>query len=426
MNDDPVFTMRKILFLFLLVLPFFVSCKKLELYKKNIRLVKVSELSSAKVSDSAVVALLAREMGVRAEISYTLSEDTALRYLREKEVDLAIIPNNINCSDASLRTVAPMLPRILVILALNLDRNETRDLAKLFRKNTIIYEDLSRVDSLFFRTFLSGIGLNFGDIKGLKVNSLDLDQWRDSTLVFAGLTHMHNPIMKKLIGEGAYFVSLDDVALLGHGSTVDGIILNYPPAMPFILPKAYYDGKPVEPVLTVAIPDILITRKDESNALIYDLVKSLVENKKRLVDMDNIYKLLQTSELTNESFTFPLHSGAVDYLNRDKPSLLTRYAAVIWPFISIIAILAGAFASVRRRMRLRQKLSIESFYRRLLSLRKRAMSAGDDKKKDQMINELRKLRSEAFDALMDNKLIADDTFQIFLILYSEVFNEIKR
>jgi hypothetical protein len=416
--------MRKTFILFLIVLPLFFSCKRLELYKKNIRLIKVSELSSAKVSDSAVVALLAKEMGVRSDICYTLSEDTALRYLREKKVDLAIIPNNISCQDASLRTVAPMLPRILVILAMNIDRNETHDLAKLFREHNIIYEDLSRVDSIFFQTFFSSIGVRFDEIKGQKVNSLNLEQWRDSTLVFAGLTHMHNSVMKELIGEGAYFISLDDASLLGHGSTVDGVVLNYPPAMPFILPKAYYKGKPSEPVLTVAIPDILITRKDESDAFIYDLVKALVENKKRLVDMDNIYNLLQTHKFTSEAFTFPLHDGAVSYLNRDEPSLLTRYAAVIWPFISIIAILAGAFASVKRRMRLRKKLSIESFYRRLLSLRKRAIRAGDEKKRDQLINELRKLRSEAFDALMNDQLIADDSFQIFLILYSEVFNEI--
>ncbi len=418
--------MKKILLLGLPLLFLVVSCKNVELYHKGVRMVKVSELSSAKVSDSAVVALLAEKLGVRTRIFYTLSEDTALLYLHERKADLAIIPNNVHVRDGSLRTVMPMLPRILVILAMNVDAGDRKNLKELFEKHTVVYEDLSRIDSIFFRTFFESIGVDFNRNHGLRVNSLDMSRWRDSSLVFAGLTHMHNPLVRRLLDEGAVLVSLDEVDLLGKGSMVDGVILNYPWAIPYILPKAFYKGHPEYPVLTVAIFDILVTRKDEPTALIYDLVKAIAGNKGHLVAMDHVYNLLQVSGFEDEMFSFPLHEGTLEYLNRDEPSLISRYAAFLWPLISILAILAGAFASIRRWMSLRKKLSIESFYRRLLSIRKKALRVENVKARKKLINDLRQLRSEAFDVLMENRLVADDSFQIFLILYSEVFDEISK
>jgi hypothetical protein len=91
----------------------------------------------------------------------------------------------------------------------------------------------------------------------------------------------------------------------------------------------------------------------------------------------------------------------------------------------MLAILAGALASVNRRMKMRKKLSIEKFYRKLLLFRKRAMKESNEKEKEKLLKEVQKLRTEAFDALMEDKLVPDNTFQIFLILYGEVMEELQ-
>jgi len=417
--------MRKLLIFILLSASILSSCEKLEIYKHHLKMIKVTELNSAKVSDSAIVRLLKEELNEDVSIRYTLSEDTALEMLAKGKVDLAIIPNNTKYHAADIRVIAPLLPRIFVVLTHNIPADTETDLKNLLENNSLIVEDLSRIDSIFLDKLFLSYNVDKHKVKGMRANSVKLEEWKDSSLVFIGLTHLHNPNMRILIDEGAHFFFLDDPSLLGYGSSVEGFIMDYPSGVPFILPKDFYKGRPAKPVLTVAIQDIMVTRGNVSGTLVYDIVKTLTEHRSRLIEMDNIYALLQTSKFSEEDFSFPLHKGALDYLERDQPSLLTRYASVLWPFLSMLAILAGALASVNRRMKMRKKLSIEKFYRKLLLFRKRAMKESNEKEKEKLLKEVQKLRTEAFDALMEDKLVPDNTFQIFLILYGEVMEELQ-
>ncbi len=398
----------------------------MEAYDKDLTIIKVSELNSAKVSDRAIVKLLKEELNTNITIHYTLSEDTAFRALSHGDVDFAIIPNNAFFKGNDLRTVVPLLPRILVVMTMNIKDYPPGDLKELMQDHHVVFEDLSRFDSIFMQKLFLSFGVDPARVRGISANSMDLDQWKDSAFVYVGLTHLHNPKMKKLIQMGARFFSLDKISSFGKGSSVEGFKMNFSRVVPFILPKDYYLGKPASPVVTVSIPDLLVTRKDVSGTLVYDIVNILVEEKTRLEDMDNIYALLQTMDLGKNSYSFPLHKGTVDYITRNQPSLMTRYASVILTFISILAILAGALASVHRSVKMRKKVRIELFYRKLLSLRKRVTKNMDETSKEELLEEIRQLRSEAFDALLEDRLVADESFEIFLALYGEVRKEIEQ
>jgi hypothetical protein len=395
---------------------------------KELVLLKVSELGPARISDSSLVVVLERELERKVRIEYTLSEDTALNMLENHEVDFAIIPNNTQgCKDASyLRTVSPLLPRILAILTYNIPDADKQSAKELFEKNDVIFEEMSRLDSIFFDSFFKSFGITPNKHKSYFAHQINEKDWNDSSFVYVGLTHLHNLRMQVLISHGADFYSLDDVSSLGKGSAVDGLKLGFPKLSPFILPKSFYKGKPEKAVLTIAIPDVLVTCKETENYLVYNIVKTLTEKKSELLNEDNIYTLLnENSAMKDILFSFPLHQGAKSYLNRNKPSVWTRYASILWPFLSILAILAGAFASLKRHVNQRKKIRIDSLYTELLQIRKRAVMHEGEGDAKQFMSELREIRIKAFDALMENKLDANESFTIFLSLYSEVENELN-
>jgi len=99
------------------------------------------------------------------------------------------------------------------------------------------------------------------------------------------------------------------VSQLGKGSSVERFKISFQSSCPFVLPKSFYKGKPNSPVLTIAIDDILVgLNNDLDNTLVYNIVKTLIEDKAQLVQLDNIYNMLKT-DFDTESFTFPLHAG---------------------------------------------------------------------------------------------------------------------
>jgi len=401
----------------------FLSCTNSD---KELVILKVSELGPAKVADSTLATVVEEELQQKIRVEYTLFEDTALKRLKDHEVDLAIVPNNTTgCSkENNLRTVIPLLPRLLIILAYNIPEAHDIPINELLEKHNVLFEEMSRLDSTFFRTFFTTFNITSPNTSSyFFVHDIDGEKWRDSSFVYIGLTHIHNPVMRTLLEHGAEFVTLDDVNNLGKGSSVEGLRAAYPKLKPFIIPKTIYLGEPKEPVLTIAITDILVACKDLDNYLVYDIVKTLNDKRSQLISEDNTYNLFdpRTSDFL---LSFPLHKGTIAYQNRDKPSVWTRYASIIWPFLSIIAIIAGALASLRRHINQRKKMRIDLIYNELLTIRKRAFNNQDESSREQLFKELRSIRAKAFDALVNNKLSANESFIIFLSLYSEVVEEI--
>lgn len=305
----------------------FVSCTS---RNKELTLLKVTELGSARISDSAIVALLQRELGEKTRITYDLSEDKVLNSLRNRSVDMAIIPNNTIINDPKLEvhTILPLLLRILVIMNHNISGSYGSNIKELFENNTIVYEAMSRMDSIFFKIFFRSFGIESNKISSVIAQGINLNEWADSSFLFVGLTHLHNPMMQKLIDQGASFVSLDKVSQLGKDSSVEGFKVSFQSSCPFVLPKSFYKGKPDSPVLTIAIDDILVGLSDLDNILVYNVAKTLIEDNSQLVQFDNIYNMLKT-DFDAESFSFPLHAGTEQYISRDKASIWTRYALLI-------------------------------------------------------------------------------------------------
>ena len=403
--------MKKYLSIILLVIIALVSCNT---NQKTFKLLKVTEYSSSKVLDSSLIKVLKVKDNIDVTIHYTLSEDEALKELSDKNVDFLIIPNNATCKDMRVKAIAPLLPRILMIMT-NKDV-EGKNLKDILETGKVYFEERSRLDSLFFDKLFYSFNVDKSKIEDFV--EFAPDEWSDSLQVYIGLTHMSNLLVKKLVYQNWSFFSLDDIDNFGKGSKVEGFSMMNMSVKPFIIPRYIFRGKPDNSILTVSINDILITRSDISNDVIYGLTRTLYENRSRLIQMNPVYNLLDFN-YDRKDLSFPLHKGTIQFLDRNEPPTWSKYVKMIWPLISISAVLFGIIASLRQRLKRRKKQNIEEYYNSLLEIRDNAESAEDADSLIAILKELKKLRSHAMKSLADKKLDPGESFNIFLALFND-------
>jgi len=402
---------------FLLIISFF-SCLK---EKKPLKLLKVTEYSSSKVSDSALIKILKEDKGIDVDISYTLFEDYALDQLNSEKVDLVIIPNNIVSNNLKINSIITLLPRILMVFTNK--KTEITDIKELLETGTVFFEDRSKLDSIFFKKLYYNFNIDERKIASRTSDEIDLNIENDSLLVYVGLTHINNVLVRKIADNNWSFFSVGDINNYGKGSRVEGFAMMNTSSYPFILPESVYRGKPEEPILTIAINDVLICREDLDENLVYQILETLVENKSQLVNLNSAYNLLDF-DLENQELSFPLHQGTKNYLNKDKPSIYMRYVNMAWPILSILVIFIGALTTFNRKLKKQRKENIEKYYTSLLLIRERSEQIDSSEGIKKLLLELNSLKSKAIEALANNKFDSGESFNIFLALYTEIKSDL--
>lgn len=259
-----------------------------------------------------------------------------------------------------------------------------------------------------------------------KYVSFEENMLSDSIDICCLLTGFNNPRIEKSMKQGGRIFSLGDYSLAGKGSAADGFCLKYPLAKTYTIPRNIYVDLPEEPVLTVAIDAVLLTRKDMKDHVIYDFMHAILNNKQFLViDLNN--KLL--SQLTEQfdplSLRFPLHSGAKAYLERDKPSFFERYAELLGFIFSIFIAFVGGVTTLAKWNRHRKKNRIDTFYDQIIAIQDRINGCTTVNECIDSIDRLRKLRREAFTQLIKEKLSADDSFGIFMTFLNDTKTDLR-
>jgi hypothetical protein len=189
-----------------------------------------------------------------------------------------------------------------------------------------------------------------------------------------------------------------------------------------IIPAYTYDlpGNE-EPLVTVAVDTLLVTRKDMPEGVIFELTKTLLEQKPRFTAIaPHLFSGI------NESFdpldlSFPLHAGTRRYLERHEPSLLERYAESINVLVYVAFLLMTALLGLTRWRAHRKKDRIDTFYERVLAVKDRVGGEAPAA----LLEELANLEREAFSSLIDERLAANESFRIFTDLLCRVRAELQ-
>ena len=238
-----------------------------------------------------------------------------------------------------------------------------------------------------------------------------------ATFLGADLSRIRDQIRR-----GGKIFSLDDYRLDGKGSRVDGFVLRNPDYHSIVIPKNALGAYPQEPVLTLALTVVLVTSKHTPDTLVYDVAETVLENAHTLSRRNPLLGFL-SRRMNEMHLNAPLHEGTKQYLNRDQPSFLEKYAEVIALMVTIGVLAVGAAGSANKFWKRRMKDRIDVYYQGVQDVEERvaagALEAAEAEK------ELFELRRRAVVQLQQEKLVVDESFSIFLSLVHSSLSRLR-
>lgn len=341
-------------------------------------------------------------------------DKSELQALLDGDADLAMVSNK-EAFHPDIGTVIPMYPRVLHIAHRSeLPPSTFDDLLR----NGKVDAGPSGSDS---RATLER-ALRFLDVDPVDVDFVDNDGCADIIVLYAPVSRS---VELELSRCGDYRLhSLGETRDLGHGSLIEALMLENPRVRPFVIPRRMYGYLTPEPVLTLAVDQLLVAHESVEEAVIYDLMSEIQRLQHAIADQNPaIYDDLVESFSGSRS-TFALHQGTQAFLERDEPDFLERYSGIAEVLVTLlIGIVSGGFA-MYQLYQVRRKNRIDKFYAKILRIRD---SIGDQPPADvePLRRRIRDLQDEALQMLIEEKLAADESFRIFMSLSNDVIDELR-
>ncbi|KAA3619659.1 MAG: hypothetical protein DWQ05_02745 [Calditrichaeota bacterium] len=381
-----------------------------------------------------------KENGIHLKI---MSRDSAnselnavrnLQLLNERQADFIITQNDValkseneageSLIENGIRSILPLYPQVFMIIH-NKSLQPT-SLADLIVGRKIGLGPETSGTTKFARAFFNEFGID-NSMYTARFRSFEKNILSDSIDVVCLLTGFNNNRIKNLLKNGGVIFSFGDPELAGSGSAMDGFCLNYPLARPYVLPRHTYEKLPPKPVLTVAVDAVLLTHSGIDDDVVYKIIKTIIEYKQHMASSHDNELISQFSEqFLASNLRFPLHPGAKQYLERNKPTFIERWAETITLIFSVLIALIGAGSTLFTWRRQRRKNRIDKYYERVLRTEKQIPHFDTHQKCTIAIDDLKSLREEAFRQLIKEKLMANESFRIFIQLLNDTIDEIRR
>jgi TRAP-type uncharacterized transport system substrate-binding protein len=339
------------------------------------------------------------EIEVLAGADYGSEKNVSL--VESQRVELAFLMNSLEIKDkvTDIHTVLPFYP--LIVYILHRSSNDITDLEVLLRGKKI---GMIKDQSAFFNSLLEYFGVPVASneinmVPGFD-NADDLVTYvnNSSMDVFLLFAIPNSPHVRRLLSSSDWqLFSLDDIDYAGKGSSVEGFCLYYPRAYPYIIPKNVFGQYPESPVYSLAMDMLLVTNAESDDRWVHDLTRDILEGRHYLSQKNVLFARIR-EHFDRDVLNFPLHIGALDYLDRNEPSFFERYAEAFGVVFSILVVLAGVLSSLRRI----KKERIDQYYKKAMALNS--------------VEELEKLEEKAIEQLEKDRLSADESFTIFLTI----------
>lgn len=239
-----------------------------------------------------------------------------IKLLVEKEAELGLVMADIASfayegdqnipgfsKGENLRAIAALYPNFIHIITLNKSLTSIADL----KGKKIGVGDVGSGTEVNARTILNANGISYDDIDEFflsyreSIIELKADKI-DAAFLTSGLP---NPMIKKLSQERKiYFIPIDI-------KSVTEISKRFPYYTVKPIPEDTYVGQ-YEEVNTVAITNLLLTRNDISEELIYQIARSIFDNA-YILQLSHDAARSISIENSQEGLTVPLHPGAKKY-----------------------------------------------------------------------------------------------------------------
>lgn len=410
-------------FLFLLLLLCTLGCQR----KRVVRLATGGKTSIHRTIGGHLKQLFHQQLKAYTDISLqTQGSSDNLRQLLQGKADFALVQNDALPTTKSkkenlLRTVLPLYTQVLFVLYK--PSIQAKSLAELVKGRRISVGPKLGGTAQLVKRILASYGIPRKSYT-LHYHSYRQNTLDDDTDIVCTVTGYNNIRVNSLLrARRAKLWSFGDPNLIGKGSSIDGFCLHHPLARPFVIPKLTYRYEPQHPILTVGVDNVMVTRKDVSPYLIYDLVKAMLEQKEWLAQQNPLFHGINLDP-RKQSLHFPLHKGTKMYLEKDKPPFLVRYAETIALLLSVGMLLFGGLSGLVRWRQRSRKEQIDLYYQEVLDL-EHTLIKGEVIDYEAITAQLFAIRNKAMAQLMAEKLEGDENFRILLVLFDQTYQHIQ-
>ncbi|HBV86892.1 MAG TPA: C4-dicarboxylate ABC transporter substrate-binding protein [Desulfosporosinus sp.] len=260
--------------------------------------------------------------GVKASAQSTEASAANMNFLQQKEAEVAFTMANVAVyayegqdsftgrANKDLRGMTFLYPNVTQIVV---------------RKDS----GINSVKDLKGKRFAPG-ATGSGTVTNSKevLDGYDLNFWdKDKANVkadYVGFTEASELLKNKQVDAANFSGAMPLAAIMDVSNSIDiklislepemiqQIITKYPFYYEYVIPKGTYKGQE-EDVHTVALANLLLTRADLSEDLIYDLTKGIYENIPDLMTAHAITKNIKKEDASKGMGPLPLHPGSIKY-----------------------------------------------------------------------------------------------------------------
>ncbi len=361
-----------------------------------------------------IASVLNRHLQDSVKVISGIGSQANLDSLESGNADFGIVDNYSRFSD-QVALVLPLYPQLLHILYRK--EKKPQSLHELFRLGKIFAGIEGSGTRRFVEEWMTDMGIDKS-----ATEFVDVYDFFEADVIFTFTDLLTREELRDL--QGYHLYSIDQVERLGKGSLAEGICTRHPQFEPFVISKDLYGEFTEHPILTIRVEALLVCRTDLDPALVYRINQTLANHNQ---DIKNINPLLYqlNSDFDPRRFSFATHPGTRQYLERNAPTLFERYAELLGVMITLLVALASTLYSVAKWQKQRKKNKIDVYYQKLIVIRKKTQAA---KFNDLLAikTELHDIQEETIDLVTREKLLADESFLIFLNLSKIINDEIEQ
>ncbi|GAB5415547.1 MAG: hypothetical protein Cons2KO_31500 [Congregibacter sp.] len=362
----------------------------------------------------ALSAILEEETGILLSADPSVAEgDDPLDSLVDGSADLAIVENT-RAFQEGVRTVLPLY-RGVIHLAVRQDFS------------SIDWNAGGRVPQVEILSD-SHTGKLIADLLFARADAIprEYQLWEEGDpgspdfIFYVGPIH---PEVTDWCRDGYSLLPFSRVDAAGAEFYLEGIRYLVPQLRSTRIPALTYDlpGNQ-EGIDALEVDMLLVAHKRVDNRIVAVLTRALIEHKARFAAAEPaLFRWLSVPNYREGDFAFPLHPGARQYLERDEPGFLERYAESLNFIVYMVVLLSTGGVALGRWRARKRKDRIDTFYMRVLELRRQAGFADPQT----VLAQLEDIEGEAFQGLIAERLAADDSFRIFTELAEGLRLELK-
>jgi TRAP transporter TAXI family solute receptor len=363
-------------------------------------------------------------------LRYRVRPDTAVsgslaraKALQDGKVDFAMVQNDIVLTEENsrdLRTVLPLYPQVLFIIYK--PGIEAKMLPELLKGRRVGVGPRNSGVQAFIKRLCREFQVDTSACTFV-YTAYEQNILGDSIDISCSLIGFNNPRINDMIGQGGRIWAFDSVDQLGRGASVEGFCMKYPYAQPYVLPRRLYGAYPAEPMLTLAVNNILVASARTDDVVVYDFVQYLLTHKEQLVNRNVLFTALPVDE-TQAPSRFPLHNGVRKYYERDRPTFFERHADLLGLLIALLTIIGSAFFGIHQLRRQLSERRLDKYRFKLLDLQRKLEFTYDLPTLLELEKNLRQLWKDLIEAARQHRVRVDKEFETLRNMLKETEDEL--